>query len=88
MKDVWQKIYEKAKILNVIGDKLTLVCQTHGNESHISNLGDFNNLSEEGGCKEKCNKKMKCGHLCQKICHTKDDCDQIKCKQPCQKFNL
>jgi hypothetical protein len=57
MKDVWQKIYAKAISLNIIGEKLTLCCQTHGNEMVISDLEDFNNLSKEGGCKEKCNKK-------------------------------
>ena len=88
MKDVWQKIYAKATSLNVIGDKLTLCCQTHGNEMIISELNDFNNLSKEGGCKEKCNKKMKCGHLCQKLCHIKNDCNEIKCQQPCKRIKL
>ena len=88
MKDVWQKIYAKATSLNIIGEKLTLCCQTHGNEMVISNLEDFNNLSQEGGCKEKCNKKMKCGHLCQLLCHIKTDCNEIKCKQPCKRIKL
>ena len=81
MKDVWQKIYAKAKSLNIIGDKLTLCCQTHGNEMIISELKDFNNLSKEGGCKEKCNRKMKCNHFCQKICHHNYDCNEIKCEE-------
>ena len=29
MLDVWQRIEAKAKELNIIGDKLTLICQTH-----------------------------------------------------------
>ena len=88
MEDVWQKIYAKAKSLNIIGDKLTLCCQTHGNETIISNLNDFANLSKEGGCKEKCNKPMKCKHQCQKICHNNDDCNEVECHQPCKRIKL
>ena len=88
MNDVWQKIYTKAKSLNIIGDKLPLCCQTHGNEMVISDLKDFYNLSKEGGCKEKCNKKMKCGHLCQNICHSNYDCNKIECHQPCKRIKL
>ena len=87
MKDVWEKIYNKSKLLNIIGDKLTLACQTHNHKTIIYRYEDFENLSKEGGCKEKCNKILKCGHFCERICHIKNDCNNIICNQPCKKIN-
>ena len=85
MLDVWEKIQKKAEELNIIGDKLTLVCQNHKNKTIISSENDFDNCPE-GGCNEICRKRMKCGHVCEKTCHVYD-CNSIKCLKPCPKIN-
>ena len=85
MLDVWQKIQKKAQDLNIIGDKLTLVCQNHKKKTIISTENDFDNCPE-GGCEEICRKRMKCGHVCERTCHVYD-CNSIKCLKPCPKIN-
>ena len=67
MLDVWEKIKEKAEKINIIGDKLTLICQNHKNKTIISTDKDFDNCPE-GGCQEICRKRMNCGHVCEKTC--------------------
>ena len=85
MLDVWEKIQEKAQKINIIGEKLTLVCQNHKNKTIISTDKDFDNCPE-GGCQEICRKRMNCGHVCEKTCHIYD-CNSIKCLKPCPKIN-
>ena len=85
MLEVWEKIQEKAKKLNIIGDKLTLVCQNHKNKTIISTHKDFENCPE-GGCQQICRKRMNCGHACEKTCHVYD-CNSVKCLKPCKKLN-
>ena len=77
MLDVWEKIQKKAQDLNIIGDKLTLVCQNHKKKTIITTENDFDNCPE-GGCQEICKKRMKCGHVCEKTCHVYD-CNSINC---------
>ena len=85
MLDVWEKIQKKAQDLNIIGDKLTLVCQNHKKKTIITTENDFDNCPE-GGCQEICKKRMKCGHVCEKTCHVYD-CNSINCLKPCPKIN-
>ena len=85
MYDVWEKIKEEATKLEIIGEKLKLKCQKHGNITEISHYNDFANCPE-GGCKKICNKRKKCGHACDKFCHN-IDCNEIVCTKPCDKLN-
>lgn len=59
---LWQKILEKAKEKNVIGDSLNLACQNHGNSCLVQTPDDFM-FAPEGGCKEICNIRKECGHI-------------------------
>ena len=85
MLDVWQRIEEKAKELNIIGNKLTLICKNHKNKTIIENEKDFAKCPE-GGCQKICKKRMNCGHVCDKICHVKE-CEESKCLKPCARIN-
>ena len=85
MLDVWQRIKDKAKEMNIIGDKLTLICQNHKNKTIIGNEKDFAKCPE-GGCQEMCRKRMNCGHICEKVCHLYD-CNKNKCLKPCARIN-
>ena len=85
MLDVWKRIEAKAKDFNIIGDKLTLICQNHKNKTIIENEKDFAKCPE-GGCQEMCKKRMECGHVCEKVCHVYD-CNKNKCLKPCARIN-
>jgi len=85
MQDVWERIESKAKESNIIGNKLTLICQNHKNKTIIENEKDFAKCPE-GGCQNICKKRRKCGHVCEKVCHIYD-CNEIKCLKPCQRLN-
>ena len=85
MIDVWQRIEEKAKELNIIGNKLTLICKNHKNKTIIENEKDFAKCPE-GGCQEICKNRMDCGHVCDKLCHA-FECNEFKCLKPCVRIN-
>ena len=85
MLDVWQRIKDKSIEMNIINDKLTLICQNHKNKTVIENEKDFAKCPE-GGCQEMCKKRMKCGHVCEKVCHVYD-CNKNKCLKPCARIN-
>ena len=74
---IWEKIKKKALELNIIGNKLILECQNHKIKTEIYNYKDFKKCPD-GGCLEKCKKRMNCGHACQKFCHN-NDCNEQKC---------
>ena len=85
MYDVWENIKVEAEKLHLIGNKLQLKCQNHGNISEIKNYEDFAECPE-GGCNKKCGKRRKCGHICENACHNYD-CNEKKCTKICNKIN-
>ena len=85
MFDVWENIKKEAKKLNLIGKTLKLKCQNHGEITEINDYEDFVECPE-GGCKKKCGKRKKCGHICENACHNYD-CNTIKCTKICNKIN-
>ena len=85
MQNVWQKIKQKAEKLDIIGDKLTVVCQNHNTKTIIATEKDFS-LCPEGGCTKICLKRLNCGHICEKACHAKD-CNLFQCLKPCERIN-
>ena len=74
---IWERIKKKALELNIIGNKLILECQNHKTKTNICDYKDFKKCPE-GGCMEKCKKRMNCGHVCQQFCHI-SDCNEKKC---------
>mgnify|MGYP002623820035 CR=1 FL=1 len=85
MIDVWQKIKNEAKKLNIIGNTLKLKCQRHEEITEIKGIKDFANCPE-GGCMKKCQQRKKCGHHCEKTCHAYN-CKEEICKKICGKIN-
>jgi len=70
---------------------LTLKCNTHGNKTEVCEPKDFDKVPE-GGCKEKCEMRLECGHACESTCHnwftTSADPTghkKTKCIKDCQK---
>ena len=69
-----------------IGSGLELYCCTHPyKKAVISKFGDFLSVLD-GGCQQKCNARLDCGHACALHCHPKDpDHLEYLCKKPCPK---
>ena len=65
----WVKVLKILSNRNSIDDRLVLKCVNHSNETVIKVSGDFDNFLE-GGCKEKCNTRMDCGHSCESYFHS------------------
>ena len=84
IQDIWSKIKKKAEELKIIGNELVLECQNHKKQTIIRKIEDFENCPE-GGCQEPCRKRMKCGHVCEKLCHVYN-CNDQKCFKSCYKL--
>lgn len=54
-------------------------------KSQVQKADDFNQCPE-GGCTQKCNTDLPCGHPCTSICHTLDrEHVNFTCEEPCVK---
>lgn len=54
-----------------IGSALLLRCQRHPEKiTEVRCADDFLGL-KDGGCHEKCEERLLCGHYCSLFCHTK-----------------
>ncbi|KAL7271873.1 hypothetical protein RUND412_005346 [Rhizina undulata] len=62
------KIFDKGSNIDT---KLELRCTQHPETSiFVKEPEDFNLLSPEGGCNERCQWRLNCGHPCVKKCHS------------------
>jgi len=84
--ELWDKIVKYMEKLGKIGSGLELYCSTHPDKKAIiSRCGDFSNVPD-GGCNQKCNARLECGHTCALHCHPKDsNHHEYLCKKPCPK---
>ena len=85
--ELWSKIVQKAKELGVTGDSLRLTCQNHPDLAQIEarTAKDFNK-APEGGCMRECGYRLRCGHACERVCHSYDrDHVDYKCRKPCSR---
>ncbi|KAK2703369.1 hypothetical protein QYM36_018158 [Artemia franciscana] len=83
---LWKSIHKTLDENNEIGPQLELVCQIHGTETKIKCPNDFNAVIE-GGCTEKCNAVLRCGHICPSMCHIQDRDHLVKrCTKPCERY--
>jgi hypothetical protein len=69
-----------------IGPTLRLQCPRH-KETHIviSKPTDFETLAPEGGCTQRCGKRLSCGHSCEFMCHSDQRHLVIPCQKPCER---
>ena len=84
--ELWDNIVGYMKKQEKIGSGLELYCCTHPDKKAvISKCGDFLSVPD-GGCQQKCNARLDCGHACALHCHPKDpDHLEYLCKKPCPK---
>ncbi|XP_053575344.1 NFX1-type zinc finger-containing protein 1 [Bombina bombina] len=83
---LWSKIILTLRQNGQIGKQLMLSCQNHP-EVHtlVCKGSDFKKVPE-GGCSQKCEFRLSCGHVCSRVCHPYDpEHKQYKCTKPCQK---
>lgn len=85
---LWQKIHQDLLSGENIDSALPLKCENHPDEEQkVSSGQEFLTKSPEGGCLRPCNKPLKCGHDCPKLCHLKDiDHVNYNCRVPCPKL--
>ena len=84
---LWSKIIKDMRASGNVGKALMLTCQNHPqNVSQASCADDFKTWAPEGGCTLPCAKPLKCGHVCEMLCHPTDpEHDDYDCKKPCTK---
>ena len=84
---MWNIIVTKAKQSQNFGTSLRLFCRMHP-ETHIdAKVSQDFQKAPEGGCRLKCNYRLKCGHTCQRACHPDDvGHDNTTCTKPCDKY--
>jgi len=84
--ELWDNIVRYMEKQGKIGSDLELYCCTHPDKKVvISKCQDFLNVPD-GGCQQKCNARLECGHTCALHCHPKDPKHlEYLCKKPCPK---
>ena len=81
---LWKKVLSDFDKSGYIGKSLPLACRNHQTESLISSAENFREFVPNGGCLEKCQDRLECGHACPQMCHPNDHAN-FKCEKPCQR---
>ncbi|KAG2458417.1 ZNFX1 protein, partial [Polypterus senegalus] len=84
---LWSNILNVVSMNDQIGKYLVLQCENHPkNVTFASEAEDFKKVPE-GGCMLPCEFRLRCGHVCTRLCHPYDsDHSNFKCVKPCQKI--
>ncbi|KAK1255686.1 hypothetical protein MKX07_007945 [Trichoderma sp. CBMAI-0711] len=67
--ETWQKVFNAFGTQT--GDYIPLTCRTHGNNTTVRTVIEWDDL-HYGGCLEPCNEECPKGHKCSMKCHTND----------------
>lgn len=96
--EMWSKVISMLEDGNNIDRKLQIACPRHlETPIFISNPEDFQTMSPEGGCNERCQWRLDCGHPCVNKCHSEmlhqntmclENCNRPykHCSHPCLRF--
>ena len=86
VKTVWPKVIEQLTSMGSIGDSLPLHCHLHPDHKVNARTAEDFLKCPEGGCQQKCDARLPCGHVCRRMCHPYDiDHLEYKCLQKCSK---
>ncbi|CAG8179548.1 unnamed protein product [Penicillium salamii] len=81
---MWAKVIHLLEQGRNIGPALELKCPRHpGTVMNVSSPGSLIDLSPEGGCKQRCVYRLKCGHACTHSCHSAILHSTVVCSEPC-----
>ena len=84
--ELWRKIIWDLKANSSIGKALALECQSHHTEALVKTAKDFGEKVPHGGCLLPCKVRLKCGHVCKKLCHPDDiEHELYRCKESCRR---
>ncbi|XP_046846173.1 NFX1-type zinc finger-containing protein 1-like [Xenia sp. Carnegie-2017] len=81
---LWEKIVKDLRQNHCLGPALALVCSNHQTKNFVRTAEDFKKLAPNGGCLEKCEHRLDCGHACPQMCHPSSH-DNYKCMKPCRR---
>jgi superfamily I DNA and/or RNA helicase len=79
-KDMWAPVIDILRKRNPpqIGSGIPIICNKHPNYKNSINKPElFSQISPDGGCREKCDILLPCGHPCIYRCHS-DDPEHVK----------
>lgn len=81
---MWAKTIDTLRKEGNFDTALELQCPRHPQVPiTVAKPDDFPLLSPEGGCSEKCGKRLNCGHVCTGRCHAEHLHDAVQCLEPC-----
>jgi hypothetical protein len=61
---------------------LPVTCSRHGKMTKLYHPRQFGELVNSGGCDQKCEGVLPCGHACKHTCHSRDH-DELECSEAC-----
>jgi hypothetical protein len=68
---MWAKVLSILKENDNVGTSLALCCPRHPSTPiEVSEPEDFQRFSPEGGCDLRCDRQLRCGHMCVTKCHS------------------
>ena len=79
---LWKDVLADLDENGCIGKSLPLVCSNHQTENLVSSAADFRKVVPNGGCLERCQHRLECGHACPQMCHPNGH-DNFRCEKPC-----
>ncbi|OCL03127.1 P-loop containing nucleoside triphosphate hydrolase protein, partial [Glonium stellatum] len=83
---MWCKVLDILRSNENVGNVLELECPRHPTQPiEVRQPEDFDKMSPEGGCNQKCAKRLKCGHSCISRCHSDVLHEAVMCLEPCQR---
>ncbi|PYH99758.1 P-loop containing nucleoside triphosphate hydrolase protein [Aspergillus ellipticus CBS 707.79] len=83
---MWSSIIQVLEENRNIGPNLELHCSRHPEvRSYVSRPEDFATHAPEGGCAQKCELRLDCGHSCPVKCHAERLHKAVKCINKCIK---
>ena len=83
---VWPAVIDQLTSTDSIGESLPLHCHKHRDYQVSARLPRDFQKCPEGGCMRKCNTRLRCGHVCPRLCHSYDlDHLEFQCIRICDK---
>lgn len=83
---IWPKVIKQLSSMECIGETLPLHCPIHPDQKVNAKKAEDFLKCPEGGCKKKCDARLRCGHVCRRLCHPYDIQHlKYKCPQKCSK---
>lgn len=84
--EMWSKVLKMLGNGGNIGKQLELRCPRHPNlPISIAEPSDFHLYAPEGGCNERCEWRLSCGHPCVKKCHSDFLHENTVCYEHCDR---